>query len=267
MNASEPAAAAVSLIVKLSWSVVVPRMVVAPFALATCSQFDVWSALLTYSAPVAVVVCDAAATCRVEMFVLLVPSSAFCRRHGQRMHERAPKAAVDAYARRGHRHRRAWRGYIAFQAASTRAYIRAPNANARGIHAGIGHGHGFSHVYLRSEPRLRTRQHRGAGRHHSAHAQRSTVASSGRQQGAPRSHSLFWPVYLSNGPSKRVSYTPSAMAIPSREDFSRAPLGTEVGKLTSGHGQAAYNQKKHRHWRPYHGHSFITNALHLLSCI
>ena len=29
------------------------------------------------------------------------------RRHGQRMHERAPKAAVDAYARRGHRHRRA----------------------------------------------------------------------------------------------------------------------------------------------------------------
>ena len=42
------------------------------------------------------------------------------------MHERAPKAAVDAYARRGHRHRRALRGYISFQAASTRAYIRRP---------------------------------------------------------------------------------------------------------------------------------------------
>ena len=26
------------------------------------------------------------------------------------IHERAPKAAADAYARRGHRHRRAWRG-------------------------------------------------------------------------------------------------------------------------------------------------------------
>ena len=34
------------------------------------------------------------------------------------------------------------------------------------------------------------------------------------------------------------------MAIPTRKDFSRAPLGTEVGKLTSGHGQAAYNPNK-----------------------
>ena len=29
-----------------------------------------------------------------------------------------------------------------------------------------------------------------------------------------------------------------------RKDFSRVPLGTEVGKLTSSHGQAAYNQNK-----------------------
>ena len=85
-----------------------------------------------------------------------------------------------------------------------------------------------------------------------ASSQRPYAAQHSRQQGAPRANSLFWPVYLSNGPSKRVSYTPNAMAIPSREDFSRAPLGTEVGKPTSGHGQAAYNQnKKHRYWRPY----------------
>ena len=69
-------------------------------------------------------------------------------------------------------------------------------------------------------------------------AAQSPAAQHSRQQGAPRANSLFWPVYLSNGPSKRVSYTPNAMAIPSREDFSRAPLGTEVGKPTSGHGQA-----------------------------
>ena len=105
------------------------------------------------------------------------------------MHERAPKAAVDAYARRGHRHRRAWRGYIAFQAASTRAYIyiRA-RAYAGPMPMRVVYMRelvmDFSHVYLRSEPRLRTRQHRGAGRHHSAHAQRTTVLVASRGPGA-----------------------------------------------------------------------------------
>ena len=92
------------------------------------------------------------------------------------------------------------------------------------IRALLGIGNGFSHVYLRSEPHLRTRQHRSAGRHHSAHAQRmrSTVASRGR---APGSHSLFWPaaVYLSNGPSKRVAYTPSPWQYPPEGIFLENP--------------------------------------------
>ena len=62
---------------------------------------------------------------------------------------------------------------------------------------------------------------RGAGRHHSCSARPCTAQhSTSRQKGAPHSHSLFWPVHLSNGPSKRVPDTPNAMAIPSRKDFS-----------------------------------------------
>ena len=162
------------------------------------------------------------------------------------MHERAPKAAVDAYARRGRRHRRALRGYISFQAASTRAYIRRPMpmrvvymrelAMAMASHMCTCGANPACERASTAAPGVITASMRSAAQ--------SPAAQHSRQQGAPRANSLFWPVYLSNGPSKRVSYTPNAMAIPSREDFSGAPLGTEVGKPTSGHGQAAYNQKK-----------------------
>ena len=73
-----------------------------------------------------------------------------------------------------------------------RAHVRVRRPRARGIHVHAGIGNDFSHVYLRSEPRLRTRQRRGAGRHHSAHAQRGTVyvLAAGASMG-PRAHTRF----------------------------------------------------------------------------
>ena len=161
------------------------------------------------------------------------------------VHGRAPKAAVDAYARSGHRHRyrQAWRGYIAFQAASTRAYIYIRARAYAQCQCACTCTPWYAFDVCAWPPAYITKfclciywPRRGGAHFRDRAREFPCVWGCGRgpglgatcTRGVMHLNALFCPADCAGTASKPVSCTPRAMAMAPRKDF---PSASRHGKL------------------------------------